>query len=231
MTRSLLQEQTKVGIITVVSGILAAACIIAGMIAVDFNDQAFSDPVLILSIPQVNVQAARWSMLFDMLGYYMLLIPAIYLFHDWMKNKTAWANVISFCGLAYVLIGSIGASILAIVYPSILKEYATASPATQLILKSQFQLFNDMVYGGLWNLLEIFFAAIWWGCLGIILFRNRYSKIGILSIATGISCLADGISGMFELPALHEITLNAYLLLSIVWALTVGASLMQKKLK
>ena len=231
MTRSLLQEQTKVGIITVVSGILAAACIIAGMIAVDFNDEAFSDPVLILSIPQVNVQAARWSMLFDMLGYYMLLIPAIYLFHDWMKNKTAWANVISFCGLAYVLIGSIGASILAIVYPSILKEYATASPATQLILKSQFQLFNDMVYGGLWNLLEIFFAGIWWGSLGIILYKNRYSIIGIVSIATGLSCVADGISGMFELPALHEITLNAYLLLSIVWALAVGAFLMQKKLK
>jgi hypothetical protein len=55
--------------------------------------------------------------------------------------------------------------------------------------------------------------------------------IGGLSIATGISCLADGISGMFELPALHEITLNAYLLLSIIWALVVGAMLIQKRLK
>jgi hypothetical protein len=110
-------------------------------------------------------------------------------------------------------------------------EYATASPETQLILKSQFQLFNDMVYGGLWNLLEIFFAATWWGSQGIILYKNKYSMPGVLSIATGISCLADGISGMFELPALHEITLNAYLLLSVLWALAVGAFLMQNKLK
>ncbi|HLO79550.1 MAG TPA: hypothetical protein VK166_01250 [Chitinophagaceae bacterium] len=230
MTLSLLQQQARVGIITLVSGVLAAACIVSGMVAVDFNDEAFSNPVLILSIPNVNVQAARWSMLFDMLGYYMLLIPVIYLFHDWMKNKTAWANVISFCGLAYALIGSIGASILAIIYPAVLKEYVTASPETQLILKSQFQLFNDMVYGGLWNLLEIFFAAIWWGSVGIALFRNKYSFIGVLSAVTGISCLADGISGMLEIPALHEIALNAYLLLSVIWAVIVGVFLMQKKL-
>ncbi|MEI9912610.1 MAG: hypothetical protein WDO71_24985 [Bacteroidota bacterium] len=48
-------------------------------------------------------------MIFDMFGYYLLLLPVIYLLHDWLKNQSAWSRLITFNGLAYVLTGAIGA--------------------------------------------------------------------------------------------------------------------------
>src|SRR5258706_13375549 len=115
----ILNFQKKTGIITIISGLLALACMIAGLIGVNYNFDAFADPLLILTTAGINVQAARWSMIFDMLGYYLLLLPAIYLLHDWIKNKSPWGNLISFCGLCYVLVGAIGAAILAVVWPSV----------------------------------------------------------------------------------------------------------------
>src|SRR5262245_19372219 len=120
MYMNLLNEQRVAGILTILSAVLAVASMIATFIAVNFNADALSDPLLILSTAGTNAGAARWAMVFDMFGYYLLLLPAIYLLHDWMKEKTAWSNLITFSGLAYVLIGSIGPSILAVVWPGIM---------------------------------------------------------------------------------------------------------------
>jgi hypothetical protein len=100
-------------------------------------------------------------MIFDMFGYYMLLLPAIYRLHDWMKGRTAWSNMVTFCGLAYVLTGSIGASMLAVIWPYVINSFPLADIAGQKILKADFNLVNDMVYNGMWNLLELLFAATW----------------------------------------------------------------------
>src|SRR6187397_1360720 len=114
---NLLHEQRKIGVVTVLSGLTALACFIAMLIAVNFNSDVLSDPLLILSTGGINLTAVRWSMILDMFGYYLLLLPVIYLLNDWMKERSAWGNMVTFCGTAYVLIGSIGASILAVVWP------------------------------------------------------------------------------------------------------------------
>jgi hypothetical protein len=157
-------------------------------------------------------------------------LPIIYLLHDWIKFRSAWSNIITFTGLAYVLIGAIGASILAIGWPSILSAYPSATPDTQLVLANNFKFLNDMIYGGMWNLLEIVLAGTWWFWTGAILYRNKVSFVGVLTIATGVSCLADGIAGIFQLGLLHEIGLNSYLFLAIVWAVTTGLFLIKKRL-
>lgn len=227
----LLNNQKTIGIITIISGILALACMIAGLIGVNYNFDAFSDPLLLLTMPNVNIEATRWFALFDMVGYYLLLLPIIYLLHEWMNNKTPWRNVITYCGLSYILIGAIGSAILAVVWPSILTDYPHATPEMQQILKANFKLFTDMVYGGLWNLLEVLLAGCWWLWTGILLYRNKYSFIGILTVATGISCLVDGAAGVFQLSMLHEIVVNIYCLLAIVWAVAIGIFLFKNSLK
>jgi hypothetical protein len=227
----LLNYQRTVGIITVISGLVALACMIAGLIGVNYNFDAFSNPLLILTTAGVNVHAARWSMIFDMFGYYLLLLPVIYLLHDWMKNQSAWSRLITFNGLAYVLTGAIGAAILAVVWPYIITAYPDATVAKQEILKANFQLVNDMVYGGMWNLLEMFFAATWWLSAGVILYRNKFLFIGLLTITTGVFCLADGAAGIFQLAWLHGLALNIYLFLAIIWAIAMGVFLLKKPLK
>ncbi len=227
----ILNFQKKTGIITIISGLLALACMIAGLIGVNYNFDAFADPLLILTTAGTNSQAARWSMILDMLGYYLLLLPVIYLLHDWIKSKSPWGNLITFCGLSYVLVGAIGAAILAVVWPYIITAYPGATATMQEIYKANFQLVNDMVYGGMWNLLEMLFAGTWWLSSGIILYRSKFSFMGILTIVLGIFCFADGVAGIFQLAWIHEFALNSYLFLAIFWAIVTGIFLLRNPLK
>lgn len=226
----LFRHQKVIGIITITSGLLALACMIASAIGVNYNFDAFYNPVLILTTPGANAQAARWSMIFDMLGYYLLLLPVIYLLHDWIKTRTPWSRVITVSGMAYILVGAIGASILAVVWPHIINTYPLAPASQQEILKSNFELVNAMVYGGMWNLLEMFFAATWWIATGILLYKHNHKLVGSTALLTGIFSLADGLAGMFELSKLHELALNAYLLLAIAWAILTGIFLLRSPL-
>jgi hypothetical protein len=227
---NLLKQNKTVGILTVFSGKIALLCMIFGAIAVDFHFEVFNNPALMLTLPGVNAEAGRWSMICDMLGYYMLLLPVICYLHDWMKDKTPWSNLITFCGLAYVLIGSVGASILAVTYPQALNTYPGAAAAMQPIIKSNFEFVNSMVYGGMWNLLEVLFAGVWWLFVGIALLKTGRKSIGIVTIILGGFSLLDGFSGMIESASLHEITLNVYLYLSIVWAVWIGVLIYRKPL-
>jgi len=228
---NLLNEQKKIGAITVLSGLMALACFIATLIAVNFNSDVLSDPLLIFSTTGISVTAVRWSMILDMFGYYLLLLPVIYLLNDWMKERSAWSNMVTFCGIAYVLIGSIGASILAVVWPKIITAFSLANVAEQQILRANFSLINDIVYSGMWNLLEMTFAATWWIFIGSQFLKNKFKFIGWLSIITGIFCLGDAISGVFLIGWLHELSLNAYLVFSIIWAIAIGIFIMKRPLK
>ena len=231
MRLNLLKEQKAVGVITVLSGLMALACIVATLVAVNFNSDALADPVLALSTPGTNTTAIKWSMIFDMFGYYLLLLPIIYLLRDWMKERSVWGDIVSFCGIAYVLIGSMGASILAVVWPNTINAFQVAGVAEQQILKANFVLINDAVYGGLWNLLEMTFATIWWIFTGYQLRKNGFGFVGWFTIITGISCFGDAVAGILQIGWLHEVSLNIYLLLAIAWAVVIGIFVMNKKLK
>ena len=228
---NLLNEQKKIGAITVLSGLMALACFIATLIAVNFNSDVLSDPLLIFSTTGISVTAVRWSMILDMFGYYLLLLPVIYLLNDWMKERSAWSNMVTFCGIAYVLIGSIGASVLAVIWPKIIAAFSFANLSEKQILKANFSLINDMVYSGMWNLLEMTFAATWWIFIGFQFLKNKFKFIGWLSVITGIFCVGDATSGVFLIGWLHELSLNAYLLFSIIWAIAIGIFIMKRPLK
>ena len=225
------KQQTVVGILTIISGVLALACVITGMIALNYDFDAFADPMLMLTRHSVNVGMARWSMVLNMFGYYLFLLPVIFLLHRWMKDKSLWTHLVSFCGSSYVLVGAIGASILAVVWPSILSHYARAEGAVQLILKANFQFANGMVYDGLWNLLEMFFAGIWWLLTGVILYRQKFSFIGIFTTVLGACSLFDDLATILQFVPLHQLASNAYLFLAIVWAILVGSFLLKQPLK
>lgn len=225
------KQQTIAGVVTIVSGVLALASVITGMIALNYDFDAFADPMLMLTMHNVHVGIARWSMILDMFGYYLFLLPLIFLLHGWMKDKSLWAHLTSFCGSSYVLTGAIGASILAAVWPSILSHYSSAEGPMQLIIKANFQFVNGIVYDGLWNLLEMFFAGIWWLLAGAILYRQKFSFIGIFTVVLGACSLLDDLATIFEFVSLHQLTSNAYLFLAIAWAIMMGSFLLKRPLR
>lgn len=219
--------RNTIGLITILSGLLAAACIMVGALAVENDFAAFSDPVRTL-LHAHNHALAYWFNVLDLFGYYLLLLPVIFHLHQLLKYRSPWTPLLTFSGAAYVLVGAIGASILAAVWPPLMQDHLAATGAEQHTIALAFQTITLAVTRGLWNMLEVLFGATWWIGIGWLL-RSASRPIAWLTIATGLSTLLDAIGNLFFLPTLAEIGLNLYLVLAIIWPIAIGIWLMRGK--
>lgn len=217
-----MQIQKIIGSFTILSGVIALISYVLVAVAVHFNFEVFSDPILILSMPDVHIGILKWSMITDVLGYYLLLVPIIFYLQNWMKGKTEWGQTLTFFGTSYVLVGAVGASILGVVWPSLIKEFrVTNAPQVQENIKLSFQLISELVYGGLWNSLGMLVGGIWWFGVGILL-RRAYKILGWATIFLGCCSLLDSVGGMLEIKVLSDFGLNIYLILAPICAIWLG---------
>ncbi|MGC3947607.1 MAG: hypothetical protein QM762_24395 [Chryseolinea sp.] len=213
------------GTITILSGLLALGSMLTGMIATNYDSEAFSNPILILRMQSATPTMIRWFMLLDMFGYYLLLLPVMFLMHERMKSKSAWASLITFSGYGYVIIGSIGAAMLASAWPALIMNFRQASPADQPLYQELFLMSNELVVKGIWNILEMFLAGTWWLGIALLIPGSRALKVTTLTLC--IACLIDGLGEMLGLGILAEIGLNIYLVAAIGWAIWTGITMLQ----
>jgi hypothetical protein len=216
-----------IGWLLAISGLLALGCNLVGMIATHFDPEAFSNPVKLLSLPDVDPFLIRLFMILDLFGYYLLLLPFIFFAHKTMADKTPWSAFLSSMGYAYVFIGAIGAASLAVIWPNLINQFHSASGVSQEIIRADFSLATDFVVKGLWNHLEVLLGGVWWIGLGIFFFEGRSLKI--MSILLGGSCIIDGFGELLVIPALAEIGLNLYLVLGIIWPIWAGIAMVKDK--
>lgn len=212
--------QRQVGLLTILSAFFALASMVAGAVGVEYNFDAFTDPTVLLQYSS-HYQYAKWSVLFDMFGYYLLLLPVAFYLHEQVKQRTPWANVLTFCGLAYIFIGAIGAGILASVWPQQMQRYLTADAEQKIALQAALENVTWIVYGGMWNILEVLLCGVWWVGVGLVIKENHKAP-GWATVVLGVSTLLDGMGNMFGLETLAEAGLNVYLALAIVWAAWIG---------
>jgi hypothetical protein len=212
--------------ITLLSGLLGLACIAVGVHLVRGDFEAFADPSRLLAKESVSGAELRAFMVLDLLGYYLLLAPAILHVHSWLSERTSWASTLTFGGLGYVLVGAIGASILAVVWPLLLDAHAAAAPDDRPRVVLLFRMMTEIVYGGMWNLLEVLLGGAWWLGVGLAWPRSQW-KLRWLTIVSGVFPLADGVAGVLRLASLHEIALNGYLVTGIVWPIAFAVDLLR----
>jgi hypothetical protein len=84
-----------------------------------------------------------------------------------------------------------------------------------------------IVAKGMWNILEVLFAAVWWMGLGRMMY-NENKGLGIVTIIAGLSTLMDAAGNMTGVKILSEVGLNLYLLLGILWPVIIGIALIRK---
>ncbi len=216
-----------VAALTVASGLLALLCLVLLGIALAHHPEAIQDPVQILDVPDVNAVLLQGSMLADMLGYYLLLLPLIYYLRPYLSEQTPWAGVITWCGLAYVLNGAIGAAIMAEVTPRLYADYYASAPAGQLPIRVVYGAVIYLVYEGLWNLLGSLLAGLWWFLTGwfLIRFHKATARTALL---LGAFTALDAIGNLLGMHWLAEIGLNVYLVLAPVWAIWIGVVVWNK---
>jgi hypothetical protein len=127
--------------------------------AAGFSTSLSVPPIQLLASGSSGANLIRWGSLVDMCGY--LCIPSVVLF---LRDRYAGAKLIdiyAIAGLALVVVGSIGAVVMATAAPLLINHYQTASPAERQALEFVFAALYRAVVEGMWQSLETIPAAAW----------------------------------------------------------------------
>jgi hypothetical protein len=200
--------------------------VVSGMAAIDFN----TDVTFWLSSLSTGADGARelrQGMILDMFSYYLPLLPVALFLWRWLGSRNPnWVLFYTSCGLGYILIGSIGAAILAAVHPPLINAYAQASVEQRPVLETVFSAIGNMVYGAMWGILDTLLVGIWFLGIGLLL-RGERRLFSIFSIILGISALLGSLGVILGIEAIALLAV-IYGLLPPVWALWLGIDLLRK---
>jgi len=215
-----IQNYTRtVGLLAVLSGLLALICNLLLALAVRFDLEAFAEPARLFSgFSAQQASYFRWGMITDLWGYYLLLTPVVVFCYERMTSP--WRRVYALSGLAYIFLGASGAAILAAAGGDVLRAYAAADAAGQAGFKSEFLLLYRVVNDSIWNLLEMGLFGIF--CLGAASLWSGTRPLYYLTIVLGVVAMLDSLAHTLEWPGVAEVSLNAYLLLAPIWAIWLG---------
>ena len=131
------------------------------------------------------------------------------------------------CGLAYILIGSMGAIVLAAVLPPLMNDYVQASGSQRETLQVVFNSFLNAVFLGLWNPLEVFLLGIWLVGLGPLIQRERQG-LGIITRLLGFSALIDSAGRFLDVQTIFFIGTSGLFLLVPIWLIWWAIDLLRK---
>jgi len=206
----------------------AAASDVLQGIAVDFQTKFPIDPRMFLTVGPGGSSLLRWGSLLDMVGYYLPFLPIVLFLQSWLRPKRPnWVDFYTTCALGYIFIGAVGAVIMAVVQPSLIRAYALADPGQRMVVESIFVFIWDLIYAGLWNILAVLLMGIWFIGTALLLWDERRA-LAILTLITGIAALADSIGNMLGVELLMMIGLLIFLLLVPIWLLWFGIDLLHK---
>lgn len=138
---------------------LEVASLVFYSAAAGFSTNLSVPPTRLLASGATGAGLIRWGSIVDMCGYLCIAPVVLYL-----RDRYAGAGLIDLYavgGLALVMIGSIGAVVMASAAPSLIDQYPTAAPATRHTLELVFATLYRAVVQGMWQTLETLPAAVW----------------------------------------------------------------------
>ena len=215
-----------------VTTILAVLCYLSSVVLLlavmnfSFSVEAFSGAMI--STGARGAGLLRWGMIFDVFGSYLLLTPLALHLWAWLKQKSPiHVSLYTLCGLAYILIGSMGAIVLSAVLPPLINDYVQASASQRDNLQVIFNSFLNAVFLGLWNPLEVFLLGIWLIGLGPLIQRERRA-LGVVTRLLGFSALIDSAGRFLDIQTIFFIGSSGLFLLVPVWLIGWAIDLLRK---
>jgi Domain of unknown function (DUF4386) len=219
--------QRLVAVTSILATLLACGSIGVQALVLGVNTDPFSNPTSILMTGADGANLFRWGMILDIFGYYLLLVPLALLL--WSRLQPKGMNLVTlytFCGLAYILVGAAGAATLAAISPPLIEGYGHASAQQQQMYEVVFSGFINVVYVGLWNLLESSLSGIWWLGIGLLL-RREQPALGIFTTVLGIFALLDALGRILNIQLIYTVGLAGILLFIPIWTLWFGIDLLR----
>ena len=204
----------RITILAAISYLMSVGLLLAVM-NFRFSIEAFSGAMISAGSRGANL--LRWAMIFDVFGSYLLWAPLALHLWNWLKPKSpGHVTFYTLCGLAYILIGSMGAIVLSAVLPPLMNEYAQASASQREALQTVFNGFLNAVFLGLWKPLEVFVLGIWLVGLGPRIQRERQG-LGIVTRLLGLFALIDSAGRFLDVKTIFFIGSSGLFLLVPIW--------------
>jgi hypothetical protein len=222
----LARYQRLTGVSAILLTLMTFGNVITLFASVNNNVSAFTNPALLLSVGANGANLFHWSMVFDIFAY-LSFVPIVLFCWSWFKNKDkSMVRLYTFCGLAYSLLGSIGASILGAVVPKLISDYALASATQQETMRILVNAFYQAISYGVWNPLEILLIGVWFLGIGSFL-RHERQALGILAFVISFFALLDPLGWILSNNLVFNIGAGGMLLVPI-WSIWFGISLLRQ---
>jgi hypothetical protein len=165
----------------------------------------------------------RWAGLLDMSAY-LAVAPVVTHLHRRLRDRAPdLIGLLTFGGLAYIVLGSLGGTIFATVAPPLVEEGTDAARTT-------FAAFATLVTVTLWGTLESIFLGAWLIGVGWVLRADR-GAFGMLAVVAGagalLSAARSGFTGrsVGELPGPVDLVVVGLLGLYVPWLAWLGIRL------
>jgi hypothetical protein len=216
------------GLVALLSCPVALASLMLIFAAFNWDFETAFDPVKAIAFQPDPSATLRWGWILDIFGYYLPIVPLALALHRRLSFAAPLhSQLFTLCGLGYILVGAIGAAMLAGATVPLYEAYAAGDVAQKAAVTQIFANLNNEVMSGVWNIFTMTLAAVWFLGTGWLL-RSEYRGLGIFTSLLGIASLADVIGYVLQSEALSGAGLNFYLFLAPVWAAWAGLVVWKK---
>jgi hypothetical protein len=181
--------------------------------AVGFEVAAAGQVGSLIARDAAAVELLRWGALLDLGGYLALGLVILYVGERlWQRDRLVVA-ALTLSGLAGILVGAVGAALLATVGPWLILDYGGGPPlvdreAQRFVLDT----LGRGVVAGLWGVLVFLLLGAWLGGVGWLLLPTR-PRVGALALIGGAGMLATGLRTAVTGRIIPEVTGFADLLI------------------
>ena len=207
---------------------LAIGNLALGLAAIGFTPPPgmLSDATAALPIGAVDAHLLRWSLIYDLFGYYLLLGPlAMALGQRLGQQRPSYMRLATCCGLGYVLVGALGAAVLAATIPALIEAHAQVTGVERVTIEVVYDSIVNSIVNGLWNTLEVILGGVWWLTIGRMV-RAERPTLGAVSTVLGIAAWLDAAGNLLNIAPFSTIGLAGVLLIP-VWSLCFGIYLLR----
>ena len=169
----------------------------------------------------------RWAGLADLLAYLPIAPIVVYLHRRLSDRAPDLVGLLTFGGLAYVLLGSLGGTVFATVGPPLVEDGSAAARVT-------FAAFANMVTLTLWGTLELIGLRVW--LIGVGWLTTAEDRVfGMFGVVAGIGSLLSAARtastgrSVGDLPGPLDFVIVGLLGLYVPWLVWLGVRLYRER--
>jgi len=145
--------------------------------------QGTPDTQAMLATGVSGADLVQWASYVDLFGYLLLAPLVLYLRQRFRDDPLS--DLYAVAGLSYILVGALGAIILASAGPMLIREYASADVAQRVSIATTFSSLNQIVSVGFWQTLEGIPGGVWLIGIGASFFQAKRRVLSLVPFLLG----------------------------------------------